>query len=264
MSTVPTQVQSSAKNQDKLLQSYRGHRDPTPPVWINPDTRGDSMVYRYIEEFKTSEKILQAEQAKRHKVLQRGEVPWMDNPNSDWIPEILINNGTLVGVEEDAEICYAPQDYHSHNAAGATTMDAAIVRELSRKFFYKKTREISVGLNVIYKENSSQLEMGWLQPNDLTFEYPLPLDSGIPNVQTLTYWGYGMGLKLGGMSMYITDASMAANAIGQFRSDFTKKQAEAVALSIDMTIALPINPRSIKCSTISSATFSKRSSRVTI
>lgn len=219
---------AAAKQQAEFAAQQKEHQLQEP----NP-ARGDHAIKEYLSQFKTSEQILSEYQNKSYALIKPGEIPGF---GGKWIPESAIQNGTLVGVKADENACYFPQPYASHLAAGSTTIDGAIVREIYRKLWYQATRNISVGLNVVYTESSSTLEMGWLRPNELTFEYPLPIESGIGNIQTLTYWGYGMGLKLGSMSMYITDASMASNQIGQFRSDFMKRQSEAVALEIDNNI----------------------------
>jgi hypothetical protein len=222
------EMAAAAKQQAQFAAQQTQHQPQEP----NP-ARGDHAIKEYLSQFKTSEQILSEYQNKSYNLIKPNEIPGF---GGKWIPEEWIQNGKLVGIKSDPEACYFPQPYASHLAAGSTTIDGAIVREIYRKLWYQATRNTSVGLNVVYTESSNTLEMGWLRPNELTFEYPLPIESGIGNIQTLTYWGYGMGLNLGSMSMYITDASMASNQIGQFRSDFMKRQSEAVALSIDNNI----------------------------
>ena len=230
MSTqIPQSVVEIARSQDKRIQNFLGHKPVDAP---NIDTaKGDQLVQAYMEKFKRSHEILAEYGNKQYKAIMPGEIPGF---GTEWIPEELLDQP--VNVEADPESCYYPQNYRAHLAAGSTTFDGAIMREVYRKLWYRATRELSVGLNVVYTENATSLELGWLRPNELEFEYPLPIESGIGNIQTLTYWGYGMGLKLGSMSMYITDASMANNQIGQFRSDFMRRQAEAVALKVDNNI----------------------------
>ena len=222
-------IELLARSQDKKIQQFIGHKPVEP---LNIDTsKGDQVVKEYLSQFKKSNEILAEYGNRQYKLIMPGEIPGF---GSEWIPEELLDKP--VGVEADPESCYYPQDYRSHLASGSTTFDGAIMREVYRKLWYRATRNLSVGLNVVYTENAQTLELGWLRPNELTFEYPLPIESGIGNIQTLTYWGYGMGLKLGSMSMYITDASMANNQMGQFRADFMRRQAEAVALEVDNNI----------------------------
>lgn len=220
---------AAAKKQADFVKNQTSHKTDGN---IDP-ARGDHAIKEYLSQFKTSEQILSEYQNKSYALIKPGDIPGF---GGKWIPETWIQNGKLVGVESDPEACYFPQPYSSHLAAGSTTIDGAIVREIYRKLWYQATRNATIGLNVVYTENSNTLEMGWLKPNELEFEYPLPIESGIGNIQTLTYWGYGMGLKLGSMSLYITDASMASNQIGQFRTDFMKRQSEAVALEVDDNI----------------------------
>jgi hypothetical protein len=225
---VPPSIESQAKLQTQIVNEYLGKRSAQPHI----DTKaGDQVVHEYLDQFKRSQEILAEYGNKQYKMIMPGEIPGF---GTEWIPEELLD--TPVAVEPDPEACYYPQTYRAHLASGSTTWDAAIMKEIYRKLWYRATRELSVGLNVVYTENATTLELGWLRPNELTFEYPLPIESGIGNIQTLTYWGYGMGLKLGSMSMYITDASMANNQVGQFRADFMRRQAEAVALSVDNNI----------------------------
>lgn len=150
---------------------------------------------------------------------------------SDIIPHI-----PEYGIVPDKSIGYVPQSYAIHLAAGMTTWQGVITRESMRKYLYKGTNEISTGLKVCHVETFNTFEAAWMIPRSLTFEYPIPIEAGIPDMQTLTYWGYKMGLRKGGMSTMISDVSRVQNDIKQLERDISRRQTEAIAKAVDDNI----------------------------
>ncbi len=111
-----------------------------------------------------------------------------------------------------------------------------MAREIIIKDVYRASAENSVGMQLIYKKNFDNFEAGWRIPTTLEWQYGLPLESGIVDIQKLGYWQHKMQMKRGGMAVMITDASRVTQDIAQISADLARRQQEAMSESIDTNI----------------------------
>ena len=139
----------------------------------------------FIEGFGNIKDLVNDFQNKKTKMLEVGEVPWYGKVP---LPKEFLVPGARphfpeYGIVEDESIGYKPQSYLTHLGSGATTFGGTLAREIIIKDVYRASAENSVGMQLIYKKNFDNFEAGWRIPTTLEWQYGLPLESGIVDIQ---------------------------------------------------------------------------------
>jgi hypothetical protein len=202
-----------------------------------------TLLDKVIKEYMSSQDLVKQFKAKEYEVMIPkkfgGNAPeWMGSTPipMKWIEEGKRPYAPKYGIKDYPDMGYKPQTFKIHNAAGATTSEGTLAREIMRKVIYRASTDTSVGLEVCFLKGFDNFEAIWDIPEELEWQYGLPLDGGISKIQSMQYWSYKMGLQKGGAAVMITDAARVVNRIEQIQKDMSRRITEAMTTHIDGNI----------------------------
>jgi len=117
-------------------------------------------------------------------------------------------------------------------AQGETQWTDEATKDLIRRYTYRRSDLLSVGLKIIPNEFFGDLDITWEYPSDVEFEWPMPPEADAGR-QVITWTKYGLSLEKGEFRWLLTDEAKIRGQWQRQRRTMIRKAGEAIAKTQD-------------------------------